>query len=185
MKRTIFLIVIICALISCKNDEKQNLKMLELEKVSKAINRVEFIYDEKNPLLRKFLNSAKKDKNNHYTMDMNEILALTADLNDSIGKSISELKNLQNKIPNSKLIETTIEYLSKVSDYESDMPIFLKLVTDSIENNHFEIKEKVSDGIDKVNSARYNYQNQLDKFYRESNFTKIEIDSLIGKKLNN
>jgi hypothetical protein len=181
MNKTTILIIFFCALFSCKNDEKRNLKMLELEGVSKAFNRAELIYGKKNPLLRKFLNSAKKDKSNLYTSDMNEILALTADLNDSIEKSISELENLKNKLPNSKLIETTIEYLGRVSDYESDMPVFLKLVTDSIENNHLEIRHKISNGIDKVNSARYAYQNQLDKFYIENNFTKKEIDSLIGK----
>ncbi|PQB05777.1 hypothetical protein BST85_13395 [Aureitalea marina] len=155
--------------------------MLELENVSKAFDRVEIIYDKKNPLLRKFLNSAKKDKTNLYTEDMNEILNLTADLNDSIEKSIGELQNLKYKLPNSKLIETTVEYLDRVSDYENDMPLFLKLITDSIENNHFEVRDRISDGIARVNSARFDYQSQLDKFYRENNFTKKEIDSLIGK----
>lgn len=48
MKKIIFLIIFFCVLFFCKNDEKWNLKMLELESVSIVFNRVELIYDKKN-----------------------------------------------------------------------------------------------------------------------------------------
>lgn len=156
--------------------------MLELQSVSTAFNRVELIYDQKNPFLQRFLTSAQKDKNNLYTADIDEILNLTSRVIDSIDKSIDELEKLEVKIPNSKLITTTTDYLKNVNEYEKDMPEFLKLVTDSIENNHLEIRKKISISIEEVNLSRSVYQKQLDNFYSKNNFSKREIDSLIGNE---
>ena len=181
MNKIFFLILTLCGLFSCDKNDERNLKMLELQSVNKAFNRVELIYNQKNPLLRKFLNSAKKDKSNLYTSDMDEILNLTNNLNDSIEKGIDELDKLREKIPNSYLIKTTTEYFRTVNDLESDMTEFLKLVTDSIENNHLEITEKIGEGINKVLRKRSDYQNELNRFYSENKFTRHEIDSLIGR----
>ncbi|MCY2686783.1 hypothetical protein [Salinimicrobium sp. TH3] len=156
--------------------------MRELQTVSVAFNRVELIYDQKNPLFKRLLNSAKKDKNNLYTADIPEILNLTRNLNDSVEKGISELEQLGVIIPDSKLIPTSIAYLKSVNSWEKDVPEFLKLVTDTIDNNHIEQGEKISKGISEMYSSKSNYQNQINIFYRENKFSKREIDSLIGKE---
>lgn len=103
------------------------------------------------------MNSVKKDKINFYIVDMNEILVFIVVLNDSIEKSIKELKNLKSILLNLKLIEIIIEYLEWVLDCESEMFVFLKLVIDLIENNYFKIRDKVGSKIDKVNFVRFIY----------------------------